>query len=94
MKKIAYCESSNRQYGEKGGVLRGEVNPDDVGIMQINEYYHGKTADRMELDLHTITGNTAYARYLYEKEGTRPWGASQECWGKRGLVLAFNVNEY
>lgn len=83
MKEVARCESEFRQFDSWGSVLRGEVNDDDVGVMQINEYYHSKTADKMEIDLHTITGNMKYARYLYEKEGTRPWKSSKPCWGDK-----------
>lgn len=82
MKKVAFCESGLRQFNKYGGVLRGEENRDDVGVMQINEYYHNKTADAFEIDLHTLTGNMAYARYLYDKNGTSDWNASKPCWGK------------
>lgn len=82
MKDIAWCESTLRQFNSRGEILRGEENRDDVGVMQINEYYHGKTADAFELDLHTLTGNMAYARYLYEKNGTSDWKASKPCWSK------------
>lgn len=80
--KIAMCESTYRQTDKEGKVLRGKVNPDDVGLMQINEYYHGAKALSMGLDLETVDGNLAYAKYLYEKEGTAPWKASAKCWNK------------
>ena len=82
MAKIAYCESRYRQYDTDGSIFRGKVNDQDVGIMQVNEYYHSATAEKLGLDLYTIQGNVAYARYLYEKEGTRPWSSSEPCWGK------------
>ena len=81
MKEIAWCESRFRHYGSNGEVLRGEVEPTDIGVMQINEYFHGDTADRLGIDIHDFGGNLLYARYLYEKEGTRPWKSSQKCWG-------------
>ena len=62
--------------------MRGEVNRSDVGVMQINEYYHGKTAKAFNLDLSNFEDNLLYARYLYEKEGTAPWSASKKCWSK------------
>jgi hypothetical protein len=80
--KVAKCESTYRQVGSDGKVLRGKVNSDDVGLMQINEHYHGEKAKSMGLDLETIEGNLAYAKYLYEKEGTAPWSASAKCWNK------------
>lgn len=80
--KISKCESRFRQLGSDGQVLRGKVNSDDVGLMQINEHYHGAKAESLGLDLETIDGNLAYAKYLYNKEGTKPWNASAPCWNK------------
>jgi hypothetical protein len=78
---IAWCESKFRHFDNYGAVLKGEVVSTDIGVMQINEYYHGKTADTFGIDIYTLTGNLKYARYLYEKEGTTPWLASVKCWG-------------
>lgn len=80
MVNIAECESHFRHFGEDGGVLRGDVDRRDVGVMQINEYFHGKRAEKLGLDLETLAGNLAYARDLYEREGTTPWLASSKCW--------------
>ncbi|TSC69339.1 MAG: hypothetical protein G01um101456_244 [Parcubacteria group bacterium Gr01-1014_56] len=79
---IAKCESRMRQFDKSGSVLRGEVVEEDLGLMQVNETYHGKTADKLGLDLYTTQGNLAYARYLYEKQGSTPWNSSKACWGK------------
>ena len=81
MEDIARCESHFKQYDVDGSVYRGEINTLDVGIMQINEHYHAATAKKLGLDLYTIQGNVAYARYLYEKQGTAPWSSSEVCWG-------------
>ena len=82
MAKIAKCESRNRHYNKNGEVLRGEVTPFDRGVMQINLHYHEATAEKLGLDLHNINDNVAYARYLYEKEGAKPWMSSSACWSK------------
>jgi hypothetical protein len=82
MVAIAGCESHFTQYDADGSVYRGKINDLDVGVMQINEHYHGSTADKLGLDLYTIQGNTAYAQYLYQKEGTAPWSSSEGCWSK------------
>lgn len=79
MVDIAGCESKFRQFDKNGNVLRGDV-PQDVGVMQVNEYYHGKEAANLGIDLYTIEGNVEFARYLYEKEGTTPWLSSSKCW--------------
>ncbi len=84
--KVAECESRFRQYDANGDVFRGVV-PADVGVMQINERYWGDTADKIGVNLYTTEGNMQYARYLYLKEGLRPWKASSACWTK-GTELA------
>jgi hypothetical protein len=82
--EIARCESEFRQTDKNGKVLRGIKDPRDVGVMQVNEYYHGKQAIELGYDIYTLQGNVAYARYLYEErgEGARPWMASSACWSR------------
>lgn len=79
---IAWCESRMRHLGPDGEILRGKVNKSDIGVMQINTYYHADTAEELGLDLYSLNGNLAYAQYLYEKEGTKPWLSSSPCWGR------------
>lgn len=86
--RVAECESRFRQFDENGNVFRGVV-PSDVGVMQINEMYWGKTASKLGIDLYTTKGNMQYARYLYEKEGLDPWSSSEHCWAQ-GTQLAVN----
>ena len=81
MAEVARCESRFRHLGKSGMPLRGEVNSRDVGVMQINEYYHETTAVSMGLDLRNFEDNMRYARGLYEREGTTPWLSSSKCWG-------------
>ena len=80
MTGIAECESQFRKFNKSGDILRGEVNHRDVGVMQINEYYHQDTASSLGYNLYTLDGNLAYARYLYKKEETVPWQSSASCW--------------
>ena len=82
MTKIAKCESRNRHLDKNGYILKGEVTPLDRGVMQINLYFHKETAQKLGLDLHNIDDNVAYARYLYEKQGAKPWMSSSSCWSK------------
>ena len=88
MVQIARCESTFRHTLADGTVLRGVVDKDDTGVMQINKRYHLKTAEQMNLNLEDIYHNMAYARYLYETQGTRPWNASAPCWSRS---LAMNI---
>lgn len=80
--EIARCESRFRQFDATGHLLRGEAVSEDIGIMQINEYFHAKAAVKLGYDIKTMEGNLAYAQYLYDKEGTTPWKPSQKCWEK------------
>lgn len=81
MVEIARCESTFRHELADGSILQGRVDPADTGVMQINKRYHENTAVAMELDLDDVYHNMAYARYLYETQGTQPWSASMPCWG-------------
>ncbi len=89
MVRVAYCESRFRHIDNRTGrILRGEVNSYDVGVMQINEWYHLETSRKLGYDVHTLEGNMAYARYLYEREGARPWLSSSPCWAKAEIAMA------
>lgn len=59
--------------------------------MQINEKYHLKRSQDLGMDIHTLEGNLAYGKLLFEEEGSRPWNASKPCWGaQRSAVVAVN----
>jgi hypothetical protein len=79
---IASCESHDQQFNTDGTVMRGAVVYQDVGIMQINETYHGAEAKALGYDIYTLDGNLAFANWLYNKEGTAPWDSSSPCWDK------------
>lgn len=82
MTHIAKCESRYRQFDHNGNVLTGEKNRHDIGALQINVLYHAKTAEKLGHDVYSLEGNVEYARYLYEKQGAKPWMASSACWAK------------
>ncbi len=82
MADIAWCESRYRHLDKDGTIFRGKAVPEDIGVMQINTYFHEDTAEELGIDLYSLSGNLEYARYLYEKEGTRPWNSSRPCWGQ------------
>jgi len=88
MAEVARCESTFRHTLADGSVLRGVVDNRDTGVMQINTFYHQVTADSLDLDLEDFYHNMAYARNLYERQGTQPWSASRPCWGKSQLAMA------
>ena len=80
--KIAKCESHYRHLNLNGDVLEGEENIYDRGVMQINVLYHAEFAEKLGLNIHDLDDNVAYARYLYEREGAKPWMSSSACWAK------------
>ena len=88
MAEVIKCESQFRQFSQDGSAFRGKVNKQDVGIAQINEYYHLKRAKKLGYDIYTIEGNMAYAKLLFEEEGTAPWISSAPCWKKSDVAKA------
>ena len=80
LEAIARCEGVT-QFKSDGTLVRGYVNPQDVGKFQINEKYHLADSIRMGYDIYTLEGNTAYAEYLYRTQGVKPWSASAKCHG-------------
>ena len=80
MAEVIKCESRFRQFNADGTAFRGIVNNQDVGIAQVNEYYHAKRAKKLGYDIYTAEGNVAFAKYLYAKYGTDPWSSSEVCW--------------
>ena len=86
MAEIAWCESKFKHFGKNGDIIRGMVNSSDVGVMQINEYYHSNTADVLGYNIYSLNGNLLYADYLFNREGTAPWLSSSKCWGKENHV--------
>ena len=91
MAEIAKCESRFRHLGKNGKVLRGEITADDLGVMQINEYFHEDTASALGIDLHTLDGNLAYAKWLYNKKGVAPWYSSAKCWDRSDTIATASV---
>jgi hypothetical protein len=71
MVAVAKCESGFRQFTASGAVLRGPG--DNIGVFQINEKSHATNSKNLGFDIYTVEGNIGYAKYLYDKQGTRPW---------------------
>lgn len=80
MVKVARCESGLRQYGDDGKVLKGKQNPLDSGIFQLNSYYWLEKSKELGFDIYTTEGNIAMAKWIYDREGTKPWNWSRGCW--------------
>lgn len=91
MVAIAKCESQFRHAEEDGTILK---NPHStaIGTFQIMSSLHKEPAQKLGLDIYTMQGNAAYARYLYENQGTKPWNASKHCWKHSDAHLALASN--
>ncbi len=88
MAEIVKCESQFRQFNSDGSPFRGKINDEDIGIAQVNEHYHLKRSQKLGYDIYTVEGNMAYAKLLYEEEGTDPWISSAPCWKKSDVAKA------
>ena len=70
MMAVIKCESNFEQY-RNGVPLLSPTH--DWGIMQINKA-HEANALAMGLDIkYSTEDNLKYGRWLYEREGTKPW---------------------
>ena len=89
---IAGCESHFQHYDPNGNVLK-HSHSSAVGVFQIMASVHAATADdNFGLNINTLQGNAAYARYLYDNQGTAPWNDSKVCWGKSAAAKALDAS--
>lgn len=85
LKRICSCESTGSpdnepiQYNADGSVLRGRINPQDVGMCQINEHYWLQKSEDLGYNIYTEEGNKLMAIWIYEQSGTAPWKWSKPC---------------
>ena len=89
--EIARCESEFRQFNHDGSVLRGGQGGGMIGIFQFYEAVHANASKALGLDLHTIEGNLAYAKHLYDALGTTPWNSAKSCWNVPTLTVTSNA---
>ena len=80
--KICKAESNNRQFKKDGRVLRGIVNPSDIGFCQINEPIWNDKARELGYDIYTEEGNKKMSIYIFLHEGSTPWNSSRAKWNK------------
>src|SRR3989344_5978567 len=93
MAEIARCESMFRQFDSSGTPLPGGTGGNMIGVFQVNAPVHAAYARELGMDIYTLEGNFAYAKYLYENEGTRPWRSSSKCWGSAAKALESETAE-
>lgn len=81
LEAICVCESG-KQFHPDGSVVRGRVNPLDIGMCQINQKYHGEASEALGFDIFTEVGNIKYSNHLYKQQGAQPWFWSKPCHGR------------
>lgn len=84
MKRIAKCESGDKHFDSRGNII---VNTNgghstDYGRYQINEFYWGKKAKELGLDIKKEKDNEKMAMWMYEQYGSVPWIHSAHCWNR------------
>lgn len=90
--EVARCESRFRHYTENG-VLRNEQGSSATGVMQLMASYHEEEAQKRGWSIRDLEGNLAYARWLYDREGLRPWEASRYCWGSALVAVDNGISD-
>ena len=74
MVKVAEGESGLKQWHADGRVVRGIVDKNDTGLLQINMRYHGAQAKKLGLDIEgSIVDNVKMARHIYDTQGITAW---------------------
>lgn len=91
LKRICSCESTGspnnepRHFASDGSVLRGKVNPNDIGQCQINidpeitDWL--RISQSVGLDVFEEEDNARMAQWIYDHYGSQPWSWSAGCHG-------------
>jgi hypothetical protein len=92
LERVCSCESwgdpnrEPREYNSSGTILwgndpkTGKPVVRDEGACQINTYVWQSKANELGDDLTTLTGNVAFAKWLFAQYGLAPWKPSESCW--------------
>lgn len=81
--KIIKCESSMYGNAVNHNKLKdGTIWSTDWGYLQINDYYHQKTMEKLGLNIKDEFDSLEYGFMLLKSQGTQPWKASKLCWNK------------
>jgi hypothetical protein len=81
MMRVAMCESGI-VHRENGELKRNKQGSSARGMFQVMMYYHEPEMRRMGLNPNRIDEYLIYVRYLFDKQGLKPWAESKPCWGK------------
>lgn len=76
VRRIIQCESGF----VKDAIGTKAVVGKDIGLFQLNTYYHKNTMLSRGMDIYDPKDNLEYGFMLLNKEGVKPWEASSKCW--------------
>ncbi|OHA89448.1 MAG: hypothetical protein A3C70_02940 [Candidatus Zambryskibacteria bacterium RIFCSPHIGHO2_02_FULL_43_14] len=91
---IAECESGGQQFEADGVTPKQNPTSTAIGKYQIMSSLHEEKAKGMGMDIRTLEGNEAYAKFLYETSGTLHWEAdleSKACWEPKLLAFGYRA---
>ena len=80
---IISCESG----GDPNALGTMAVIGQDIGIWQINDYFHEETANKLGLNIYNQDNNLRYGMILLFEQGTSPWKWSKSCWSKKLSIV-------
>jgi len=76
VKKIVQCESQFNPNAVNHDAVVGK----DIGLFQINTYYHLDNAKKMGYNIYDTEDNLLYGFQLLATAGSTPWKWSKGCW--------------
>ena len=78
VKRIIQCQSSFNPDAVNYNAKVGK----DIGLMQINTYFHTAGSTNLGLDIYKPYDNIEYGMVLMKESGLQPWTWSEHCWKK------------
>ena len=78
VKKIIECESNFKVDAVNHDAVVGK----DIGLFQINTYYHLDNAEKLGYNIFEPEDNLEYGFELLNTAGTTPWKWSKKCWSR------------
>jgi hypothetical protein len=81
---VTICTAeSGGKHEVNGKIVHGHVNPNDIGICQINQTIWGDKAYELGYEIRDVEGNKKMAKWLFYRYGTQPWNSSKHIWEKK-----------
>ncbi len=84
MMHVAKCESG-LVHRENGELIQARDGSSSRGVFQVLMRIHGPQMQKMGLNPERTDHYLTYVRYLYDKQGLKPWQGSRHCWEKGNI---------